>query len=51
MVPMNIKSNRHICNTMLPNLKILDDELDMREIESKRLGVSMKNLGKALKQC
>ena len=32
MVPMNIKSNTHICNTMLPKLTILDDELDMREI-------------------
>lgn len=32
MVPMNIKKNRHICNTMLPKLKIFDNKLDMREI-------------------
>ena len=38
------------CN-LLAKLKIFADELDVRDVGQKKLGVSMKILGKALKQC
>lgn len=33
MLPMNIKKNRHICNTMLPKLKIFDVTYERYRIE------------------